>query len=85
MIDTDSLPEPEKLFWNTWKHRCIIHPWKWAVCLHHEPPRSLNPDWKTDTTTWYLVCNECHEHLHTINRKKAKEILENAKRLFPIR
>jgi len=75
MIDLNLIPEYERQFWADHYGLCKVHPAKWAVAVHHEPPRSLNPYWKEQPETWYLVCNDCHERVHSMTRTEAVRYL----------
>lgn len=55
-----------------------------AVTIHHEPPRSRNPHWKTMRETWFPVCAECHALVHNLSRADAGWLLNyNRDRHFP--
>ena len=58
---------------------CVVHPYRRAVCLHEEPPKSLNPGWRLLPQARYAVCNECHMLVHQIPRKDAAYMLEQAR------
>lgn len=75
MIDMTLVPDYEKKFWADHYGLCKVHSNRFACTIHHEPPRSLNPDWKTQPETWHLLCDECHQHVHNISRAEAREYL----------
>lgn len=76
-IDDEELP-----IWLAYNCRCVCHPERWAVCLHEEPPRSLNPNWKNEPLRRFPVCYECHERAHRMGRDEAGEWLESQRNLF---
>lgn len=73
------IPDHEDFVWVAYSYRCVVHPMRWAVCLHHEPPKSLNPHWRDMPETWYPVCDQCHNLVHRIPRKDAGFHLEHAR------
>ena len=40
------IPDDEVKIWERTHFACTAHPGRMAVCLHEEPPKSLNPHWK---------------------------------------
>lgn len=54
---------------------CVACGVRWAVAVHHEPPKSLNPRHACESETEYPVCNECHERLQNMPREDAKKLL----------
>lgn len=76
-IDDAVLP-----IWLAYNCRCVNHPDRWAVCLHEEPPRSLNPAWETDWLHRFPICHECHERAHRMSREEALEWLTSSRNKF---
>ena len=60
--------EINKKVWEAYRNRCALHPERWAVVTHHEPPRSLNPCYKEQPWTWFPLCSDCHADAHEMNR-----------------
>lgn len=78
------IPEEDLNIWKAYNYRCVAHPYVYAVCLHEEPPKSLNPNWRDMPDTRFPVCNECHHLVHSISRSDAGYYLEtNRIRYFP--
>ena|SRR3990167_1983654 len=59
-----------------YNYKCVLHPERWLTCIHHEPPRSLNPRYKEQPLTWFPTCATCHPTLHSIGRKIALALLK---------
>lgn len=69
----------EDLFiWEAYDFSCVICE-KQAVCLHEEPPKSLNPSWKTMPETRFPVCNEHHQEMHRYGRGYAQYLLDRGR------
>ncbi len=78
-----TLIEDEKIL-KIYNNSCVAHPHKRSVCLHEEPPKSLNPSWRSMPHTRYPVCNECHMFVHNTSRIDAYTYLEEARdKYFP--
>ena len=73
------VPEDQEFIWAVYSYRCVKHPWLWAVCLHEQPPRSLNPHWQEMPETRFTVCAECHDILHSMNNADCGIYLEQAR------
>jgi 5-methylcytosine-specific restriction endonuclease McrA len=58
--------------------RCVIHTNVLSLAIHEEPPRSLNPRWKTEPWTWWPLCYDCHEEAHRISRDEFELKLHQA-------
>lgn len=56
--------------------RCTVHRDRWMITIHHEPPRSKNPDYAEMPETWFPVCQQCHDTLHTMSRLEADMFLK---------
>lgn len=55
--------------------KCILCRVRWAVALHEEPPRSLNPEWADHPENQYHLCNTCHIKVQDMPRSEAAELL----------
>ena len=76
--------ERDLFIWEAYKKRCVVHPLKFAVCLHEEPPKSLNPNWLKEPLTRFPLCNDCHEQVHRMSRADAEAFLKKHRELnFP--
>jgi len=72
----------EKQLASLFNYRCSVHPDRWMIAIHHEPPRSKNPDYKTMPETWFPVCLTCHELVHNMSRLEAEVYLKNGRDKF---
>ncbi len=70
------IPIDEDYVWRAYNDSCILCG-KIGVCIHHCPPKSLNPKWKERPFTWWVVCNSCHTQFHNMNWRKVETILRN--------
>ncbi len=70
------IPEEDVPIWSAHNNRCVAHPNLYAVCLHEEPPKSKNPNWKQEPWTRFPVCAYCHERVHEMPRIEAQSYLE---------
>jgi len=82
MIDRTLYTTQELCVLDAYGSRCVIHPWAWADTLHHEPPRSLNPDYENQPWTWFPLCVQCHEIVQDMSRSQAEEYLTVHQRAF---
>ena len=55
--------------------RCVLCGFQYADTLHHEPPRSLNPNHKEEPWTQFPLCRTHHDFVQDIPREEAEEIL----------
>jgi hypothetical protein len=79
------IPEQDLPIWQAYGFHCVIHPALYAICLHEEPPKSLNPKWREMPETRYPVCDSCHQLLHSLPRRDAGFLLEkHRKRNYPM-
>lgn len=70
--------------WELYNFRCVCHPSRWAVCLHEDPPKSLNPRWEEEPWNRFPVCSWCHERAHSENILVMHELMcDNRARFFP--
>lgn len=76
------IPDDDNLLWLSYGDRCLFHRDRLGVCLHEEPPKSLNPKWREHPECRFLLCNECHEWVHTLDRHTALELLVDARRRY---
>lgn len=80
----DNLLEQEEDLRREYNGSCVVHMERPSVTIHHEPPRSLNPHWRTMPETWFPVCHECHDLVHSISRKDAAYLLlKNRRENYP--
>jgi hypothetical protein len=78
------VPDEDDFIAGAHAYRCVAHPSRWMVCLHEEPPKSLNPQWRAMPDTRFPVCNECHEMVHQISRQDAAlYLIQNRMKNFP--
>ena len=50
------IPEEDLPIWSAYNCRCVIHSHLYAVCLHEEPTKSTNPNWREEPWNRYPVC-----------------------------
>jgi hypothetical protein len=60
------IPEPDDYIWAAYRYKCVFHPRTWAVCLHEQPPKSINPYWRLYPEWRIPLCNFCHEKVHNM-------------------
>jgi len=77
MIDKSLWSAEELMVFEEYDYRCVLCVFQSADTLHHEPPRSLNPNWKDQPWTQYPVCNAHHDALHNMNRDDALSTLDS--------
>lgn len=70
------IPDEDLYIWKAYDFTCLVCG-ELPVCLHEDPPKSLNPNWKEQPETRYPVCNACHQFLHSIGRQEAKFLLDS--------
>lgn len=74
----------EKRVLRLYRNKCVCHPTRFAVTIHHSPPRSLNPNYENEPWTQFPVCHECHARAHDENIMVMHELLcDNRARFFP--
>lgn len=79
-----TIPDADINIWQAYDFQCVGHPGTYAVCLHEEPPKSKNPDWRNQPETRFPVCNDCHNLVHSMARVDAAFYLEQSRnRFFP--
>ena len=82
--DDKLLREMEIFVKSLYNNCCVIHPNIRAVTLHHEPPKSLSPYWRSYPEDWWPVCAACHDRLHEMKRIDANtELIQARARNFP--
>lgn len=74
------IPDEDLPIWEAYNFSCTIHPHRWGVCLHEEPPKSLNPSWKEEPDTRFVLCDECHQLAHSLNRADSAFMLNTARK-----
>lgn len=72
--------EEDVWLWQLYDGRCVLHPYRYAVCLHESPPKSLDPHWKEHPENRFPVCAECHEELHS--KYIPVEVLKGARNTY---
>ena len=77
----DILPD-ELPIWEAYNFSCVVCKFNRAVCLHEEPPKSLNPNWEAEPWNRFPVCNDCHNHLHSLSRKDAGDLLKKGNDVY---
>ena len=78
------IPDEDLYIWEAYNFSCVAHPTRPAVCLHEEPPKSINPKWQSDPNSRFPVCNDCHELVHELGRQDAEFYLRAARsQYFP--
>ena len=82
MIDKDRWSEEELIVFEAYGYRCVLCGFQYADTLHHEPPRSLNPNWKDEPWTQFPLCNAHHEAVQHMPREEAKELLLSHEFIF---
>ena len=65
------IPDEDVPIAKAYNFRCVAHPSQYMVCLHEEPPKSKNPNWRLEPLARFPVCNECHELVHRLSRTDA--------------
>jgi len=75
MIDKALWSEEELIVFEEYSYRCILCGFQYADTLHHEPPRSLNPQWKDQPWTRFPLCDAHHNAVHKMSRAEAAEII----------
>ena len=73
------IPDEDQFIWEAYSFRCVAHTYRWAVCLHESPPKSLNPHWREMPETRFPVCDDCHQLVHRIPRLDGALYLEHAR------
>lgn len=77
MIDESKWTPQELEVFAAYGYRCVLCGFQYADTLHHEPPRSLNPNWEVEPWTQYPLCEAHHEHVHSISRDLAQMMLDH--------
>ena len=71
------IPAKDADIWAATNFSCTVHPNRMGVCLHEEPPKSLNPRWREQPETRYCVCNDCHTLVHSLSRADSAYFLNS--------
>lgn len=77
MLDKELWTDEELMVFEEYDYRCILCGFAYADTLHHEPPRSLNPNWKNEPWTQFPLCTAHHAAVHKLSRGEALEMLLN--------
>lgn len=75
MLDRDRLAPDERMIFEEYGYRCVLCGFQYAVSLHEEPPRSLNPRWMDEPWRRFPLCNAHHETIQSMSRADAEEML----------
>lgn len=75
MIDKSKWTSEELLVFEEYRYLCVLCGFQLADTLHHEPPRSLNPNWKDEPWTQFPLCAAHHDFVTTMNRSDAQEMI----------
>lgn len=71
----EGTPDDDKPIWDTYHGFCVCLDAP-GVCLHEDPPKSMNPNWKNDPKHRYLVCAKHHDLL--TRHEMSRSVLEMA-------
>lgn len=82
MIDKTRWTKEELIVFEEYGYTCVLCGFQYADTLHHEPPRSLNPNWKEEPWTQFPLCNAHHDAVTGMNRADAQEIIMNHVNIF---
>lgn len=75
MIDKSKWSDEELIVFEEYGYRCVLCGFQYATTLHHEPPRSLNPNWKDEPWTQFPLCAAHHDAVQDMPREEAQELL----------
>lgn len=76
--------QEDDFIWGAYRYKCVVHPRRYAVTLHEEPPKSQDPYWKFHPTQRFPLCVSCHDAVHEMSRLAATYFLyENRAKNFP--
>ena len=82
MLDKTRWKKEELMVFEEYGFTCVLCGFQYADTLHHEPPRSLNPNWKDEPWTQFPLCNAHHTAVHKMGRAEALEIILNHTYIF---
>jgi hypothetical protein len=82
MIDRSRFSPEELMVFEEYGFRCVLCGFQWADTLHHEPPRSLNPNWKDEPWTQFPLCAAHHDAVQDMPREEALELLLSHEFIF---
>jgi 5-methylcytosine-specific restriction endonuclease McrA len=75
VIDKTKWSDEELMVFEEYRYLCVLCGFQLADTLHHEPPRSLNPNWKDEPWTQFPLCNAHHELVTNMGRSEAQEMI----------
>jgi hypothetical protein len=75
MIDKSLWSPDELLIFEAYGFRCVICGFQYAVIIHEEPPRSLNPRWKDEPWKRFPLCAAHHDVIQDMDRGEAEEVI----------
>jgi hypothetical protein len=84
MIDKSRWSPEELMILEAYDFRCVLCGFQYADTLHHEPPRSLNPNHKEEPWTQFPLCREHHDLIQDQPRVLAQaELIQSQEMFFP--
>lgn len=72
----------ELIIMEAYGFRCVLCGFRYADTLHHEPPRSLNPNHKEEPWTQFPLCHAHHDAIQVMPRDDAEELLLSHEFIF---
>jgi 5-methylcytosine-specific restriction endonuclease McrA len=75
VIDKTKWNDEELMVFEEYRYLCVLCGFQLADTLHHEPPRSLNPNWKDEPWTQFPLCAAHHDFVTTMSRSDAEEMI----------
>ena len=75
MMDKTQWKGDELIIMEAYGFRCVLCGFQYADTLHHEPPRSLNPNHKEEPWTQFPLCREHHDAVQDMSRDEAIELI----------
>lgn len=75
MIDITRWSDEELIVFEEYSYRCVLCGYQYADTLHHEPPRSLNPEWKDQPWKQFPLCDYHHRYVQDMPRSSAEETI----------
>lgn len=82
MIDKSRYSPQELMVFEEYGYRCVLCGFQYAVVLHEEPPRSLNPNWRDEPWKQFPLCSAHHDAIQEMNRGDAEELLLNHEHIY---
>lgn len=82
MLDRNRWTDEEWMILEAYSFRCVVCGFRYADVLHHEPPRSLNPNHKEEPWTQFPLCGLDHDAIQDMPRHEAMELILSRVDLF---